>query len=436
MSKPVVAIVGRPNVGKSTLFNRLLGKPLAIVSETPGTTRDRVALNIPWKNQSMLLVDTGGIEAIPTSDIWEKVRAQIETAIQEADAVIFLVDIMEGITPSDRDIAQTLRQKKKSIILAANKVDNVKREEVLAEFYQLGLGDPMPISAYHNLGIRDLLSKLDDILGDPIDAEDVEGQIRLAIVGRPNVGKSMLVNSIVGNERSIVSDTPGTTRDAIDVSFSYDETNITLVDTAGVRRRGRIDAGIEKYSVLRSMRNIGSSDVCILVTDVSELVTSQDTHIAGYILDSFKGVIVVINKWDLAEHNLDKETLIQQVQSRLKFIPYAPICFTSALHGTGVQNVVETAITVYNEGKKLTPRGELERTLQNALSLHMPPSSKGLKIYRIYQKSTNPPTFVIFVNNPNLVHFSYKRYIENQIRLEFGFMGNPIHLIFSRRGRR
>ena len=435
MTKPVVAIVGRPNVGKSTLFNRLIGKPIAIVSEIPGTTRDRIALDVPWKNFSMLLVDTGGIEVIPTSDIWEKVRAQVETAIEEADAIIFLVDIMEGITPSDRDIAQTLRKKKKSIILAVNKVDNFKREDMLAEFYQLGLGEPLPISAYHNLGIRDLLSQIDDLLGNSLESEEIEGQMRLAIVGRPNVGKSMLLNSIVGNERSIVSDMPGTTRDSIDVSFSYNETPITLVDTAGVRRRGRIDAGIEKFSVLRSMRNIQNSDVCILVTDVSELIASQDTHIAGYILDSFKGVIVVINKWDLVDQNIDKEALIQEIQGRLKFIPYAPICFTSAMEGTGVQKVVETAITVYNEGKKMTTRGALERTLQNALSLHMPASSKGLKIYRIYQRSTNPPTFVIFVNNPSLVHFSYKRYLENQIRAAFGFMGNPINLIFSKRSR-
>ncbi len=435
MTTPVVAIVGRPNVGKSTLFNRLIGKPTAIVSEVAGTTRDRIASVLPWRTSFMMIVDTGGIESVPSSSLLDKVIAQAKIAIEEADAIIFLVDIVDGVTPTDIDIADTLRRTNKKIILAATKSDNFKREDTVSEFYELGLGDPIPISAYHNIGIRDLLSRLDLLLGQPNEKNDPSDDMRLAIVGRPNVGKSMLVNSIIGNERSIVSEMPGTTRDALDISFSFEETPITLVDTAGVRRRGRIGSGIEKYSVLRSLRNIEHSNVCVLVTDVSEFITSQDTHIAGYILDSYKGVIIVINKIDLLEEQVGTEAMVQKIRERFKFIPYAPICFTSALEGKGVDDVVRTALKVHKEGSKITPRGALERTLKSAMATHMPASNKGLKIYRIYQKSTNPPTFVIFVNNPELVHFSYKRYIENQLRSTFGFTGNPINLIFSKRGR-
>lgn len=436
MTTPVVAIVGRPNVGKSTLFNRLIGKPTAIVTEVAGTTRDRIASTLPWRTSSMMIVDTGGIESAPLSGLWDKVLTQVNIAIEEADVIIFLVDIVDGVTPSDIEIANTLRRTKKEILLAANKADNVNREENVSEFYELGLGDPIPISAYHNIGIRDLLSRLDSLLGKPDEQIEQSDDMRLAVVGRPNVGKSMLVNSIIGNERSIVSEIPGTTRDALDISFSFEETPITLVDTAGMRRRGRIDSGIEKYSVLRSLRNIEHSNVCVLVIDVSEFITSQDTHIAGYILDSFKGVIIVINKIDLLGEQAGKEAMVQKIRERFKFIPYAPICFTSALEGKGVDEVVKTALKVHKEGSKITPRGALERAFKSAMAAHMPASSKGLKIYRIYQKSTNPPTFVIFVNNPDLVHFSYKRYLENQLRSTFGFTGNPINLIFSKKGRR
>jgi GTP-binding protein len=424
-------------VGKSTLFNRLIGQPLAIVSDIPGTTRDRVTATVPWRDQSLILVDTGGIEVFQTSDLWEKVRAQVDMALEEADAIIFLVDVVDGITPGDIEIAQSLRQRGKPLMLAVNKVDNPKRELDTMEFYTLGMGDPLPISAYHNLGIRDLLSQLDSLLSEPSEDDEASGDLKLAIVGRPNVGKSMLLNTILGHERTIVSDIPGTTRDAIDIAFSFGDKPVTLIDTAGVRRRGRIEVGIEKYSVLRAVRAIERSNVCLLVTDATEAITNQDTHIAGQVMDTYKGVVVVVNKWDLVKGEMDKEHMANEVRRKLKFIPYAPICFTSALDGTGVKNVMETALNVYKQGAKIVPRGALERTLLSAVGDHMPPSRGGkpIKIYRIYQKGPNPPTFVIFVNDPRLIHFSYQRYLENKLRSAFGFAGNPLHLIFSTRGK-
>jgi len=436
MTKPLVAIVGRPNVGKSTLFNRLIGHPLAIVSNVPGTTRDRVTATIPWRDQSMILVDTGGIDVFQTSDLWGKVRAQVDMALEEADAIIFLVDVVDGITPGDIEIAQSLRQREKPMMLAVNKVDNPKRELDTMDFYALGIGDPLPISAYHNLGIRDLLDQLDSLLANPSEEDEDDGDLKLAIVGRPNVGKSMLLNTILGHERTIVSDIPGTTRDAIDIAFSFGDKHVTLIDTAGVRRRGHIEVGIEKYSVMRAMRAIDRSNVCLLVIDAAEGITNQDTHIAGQVMDTYKGVAVVVNKWDLVKGEIDKEHMANEVRRKLKFIPYAPICFTSALEGMGVKNVMETALNVYQQGATIVPRGALERTLLSAVGDHMPPSRGGkpIKIYRIYQKSHNPPTFVIFVNDPRLIHFSYERYLENKLRSAFGFAGNPLHLIFSTKG--
>jgi GTP-binding protein len=295
----------------------------------------------------------------------------------------------------------------------------------------------LPISAHHNLGIRDLLSQLDDLLPAPSEDGEIPEGLKLAIVGRPNVGKSLLLNTILGHQRAIVSETPGTTRDAIDISFSFGNRPVTLIDTAGIRRRGSIEAGIEKYSVLRATRAIERSNVCLLVTDAAESITSQDTHIAGQVLDTYKGVVVVMNKWDLVEGEVDKEQMAREVRRKLKFIPYAPICFTSALQGTGVQDVMETAMNVYQQGNRVVSRGALDRALMSAMTAHMPPSRGGrlLKIYRIYQKGASPPTFVIFVNNPELVHFSYQRYLENQLRSAFGFAGNPLHLIFSTSGK-
>ena len=433
MAAPLVAIVGRPNVGKSTLFNRLVGQSLAIVSDIPGTTRDRLSSKVLWGDRSFILVDTGGLEAEPTSDLWEEIEAQVEAAMEEADAIVFLTDVMSGITPADREIAQSLRQREKPVLLAVNKVDNARREQEAVEFYQMGLGDPVFISAYHNLGIDELFRELEAVL--PFAAEDEEDQDmpRLAIIGRPNVGKSQLLNAILGHQRSIVSEVPGTTRDSIDIPMEFDGRPITLMDTAGVRRRGRIEQGIEKYSVLRAVRAMERSNVCILVTDATEAITGQDTHVAGQALDSYKGVVVVVNKWDMVEGEMEKAEALREVRRKLKFIPYAPICFTSALNGTGVREVVETAIRVYREGARIAPRGALERALMEALAAHPPPSKgrRSLKVYRIYQKGTHPPTFILPVNHPELVHFSYQRYLENRLRSTFGFAGNPLQLIFS-----
>ena len=436
MAKPLVSIVGRPNVGKSTLFNRLVRQPLAIVSDVPGTTRDRVIATISWKDSSVTLVDTGGLEVLPDSDMWSKVKRQVELALESADVIVFLTDVVDGVTPSDREIAHMLRQNGKPLILGVNKVDNTKREQDATEFYSLGLGDPIAISAHHNLGIGDLLDKLDDILqgASQTDEHDDDQSIKMAILGRPNVGKSQLLNAILGDERSIVSDIPGTTRDAIDTIISVDGRPVTLIDTAGVRHRGRIDVGIEKYSVLRSLRSIERADVCLLVIDASEPVTSQDMHIAGYILDAYKGMVVIINKWDLVEGDITVSEAAGDLRRKLKFMPYVPVCFTSALFGTGVQAVVSKAMDVYNEGAKVVPKQDLDSALVSALASHMPPSKGGklLRIYRISQRGTNPPTFVLPVNDPALVHFSYKRYLENRLRSVFGFLGNPINLVFSR----
>ena len=436
MAKPLVSIVGRPNVGKSTLFNRLIRQPLAIVSDLPGTTRDRVIATLSWKDSTATLVDTGGLEPFPDSDMWFKVKRQVELALETADAIVFLTDVVDGVTPSDREIAQMLRQTGKPLILGVNKVDNAKREQDVAEFYSLGLGDPIAMSAHHSLGIGDLLDKLDDILQGFSEVDEYDGNqsIKIAILGRPNVGKSQLLNAILGDERSIVSDIPGTTRDAIDTVISVDGKPVTLIDTAGVRHRGRIDAGIEKYSVLRSLRSIERADVCLLVTDASEPVTSQDMHIAGYILDAYKGMVVVINKWDLVEGYTQMADAAADLRKKLKFMPYVPICFTSALLGVGVQAVLSKAMVVYHEGSKIVPKQDLDSAFVSALASHMPPSKGGrlLRIYRISQKGTNPPTFVLPVNDPTLVHFSYKRYLENRLRSAFGFLGNPINLVFSR----
>ncbi|MBI2856562.1 MAG: ribosome biogenesis GTPase Der [Chloroflexi bacterium] len=437
MVKPLVAIVGRPNVGKSTLFNRLVGERRAIVSDVPGTTRDRVNATVSWKGRFVVLVDTGGLEMLPTSDLWGKVKAQVEAAMEEADAIIFLTDSTEGVTPGDREIAQALRQRGKPLLLAVNKVDNPRREQEAVEFHQLGMGEPVYISAYHNLGVSDLMEEVNGLLPTADEEEAEADMARLAIVGRTNVGKSHLLNAILGHERCIVSEVPGTTRDAIDVTMSFGGRPVTLIDTAGVRRRGRIEGGIEKYSVLRTIRAVERSNVCLLVVDASEAITAQDTHIAGEILESYKGVVVVVNKWDLVEDRMDREEMLQEVYHRLKFIPYAPVCFTSALLGRGVQQVMEKAIAVYQEGSKVVPQQTLSRTLISALAAHPPSGRKGrpLKIYGVTQKGSRPPTFVFPVNSPDLVHFSYRRYLENRLRSAFGFEGNPLHLVFSGRDR-
>lgn len=439
MTVPLVAIVGRPNVGKSTLFNRLMERRDAIVSDVPGTTRDRLLGDASWDGRRFTIVDTGGLEPSPQDPLIEKVKAQVEAAVSEADLIIFLLDAAHGLTPMDTEIANWLRRIRKPLVVAVNKVDNEKREMAASEFYQLGLEDLLFISAYHNLGIYDLMDKVVSLLPAPDDEEDeaAEGVLRLAIIGRTNVGKSMLMNAILGQDRAIVSDIPGTTRDALDTHFTYDGQPAVLVDTAGIRRPGKVERGIEYYSVLRTVRAVQRCDIALLVMDGSELATAQDAHISGNAWDEYRGMIVVVNKWDLVpkEDGSEQELAIQAVRERLHFMPYAPICFTSALLEEGIEELMTLATSIYQERLKHIPPGRLRYALLDALADQMPPSRKGrrLRIKEVRQVDVNPPTFVFSVNDPRLVHFSYERYLENRFRSTFGFTHTHLRLVFRER---
>ena len=436
-TKPLVAIVGRPNVGKSTLFNRIAGKPTAIVSEVPGTTRDRVATEADWGDRPFILVDTGGLHFLPETELWPQIRAQADIAISEADIIIMVVDAHDGVTPTDWDVASELRRTKVPLLLAANKADNEMREADAVAFYELGLGDPLPISAYHNRGIDELMTQV--ITRFPADAPPPAPfvDLRLAIVGRTNVGKSMLLNAITGQDRAIVSDIPGTTRDAIDTQITYDGRTILLVDTAGIRRRGKIGPGIERYSALRAIRAIDRADVAVLVLDASEPATSQDTHIASYILDAYKGIVLAVNKWDLAGGlDLTKDEASRKIKERFKFAPYAPIRFVSALRDSGIVSLMQATQSVYNHWNKKVPRYDLRRTVLNAVASHPPTTSgrRSLKIYGVSQDRSSPPSFTFYVNRSDMVHFSYRRYLENRMREAYGFEGSPLKMRFKSRG--
>ncbi len=433
MDKPVVAIVGRQNVGKSTLLNRIAGRRIAIVNDLPGTTRDRILASVSWRERSFILVDTGGLEPEPNSEITRGVKEQVEMAIAEADAIIFLVDAREGITATDLDIADRLRKINKPILLVVNKVDNKKLESEVFEFYRLGLGEPLPISAYHGRNITELLDKLIPLL-PMVEARAEPEAMKVAIVGRANVGKSMLLNRLLGEERAIVADTPGTTRDAIDSLLDFNGQNVLLIDTAGIKRRGRQGVGVERYSVIRALKAIERADVALLVLDASELLTAQDMHIAGYIKQALKGVVVVVNKWDLVASK-DQSSFTEYIRARLKFMSYAPLVYISAKFGYGVDKIIPEAFKVYQERLKRIPTAEVNRVVQEAIMAHQPPrvGKKPLKILYATQVSTNPPSFVFFVNQPD-IHFSYKRYLENKLRQAFGFEGTPISLVFRSRG--
>jgi GTP-binding protein len=436
-TKPLVAIVGRPNVGKSTLFNRMAGKPTAIVSHIPGTTRDRVTTEAVWEDHPFILVDTGGLDIFPETDLWRQIRAQIDIAIGEADVIIMLVDAHDGVTAPDWDVADALRQAEKPVVLAANKADNELREAEAVAFYELGLGDPLPISAYHNRGMDELMAQV--IAHFPAEAPPPAPNVdlRLAIVGRTNVGKSMLLNAITGQDRAIVNELPGTTRDALDTLMTYDQRTVLLVDTAGIRRRGKIEPGIERYSTLRAIRAIDRADVAVLLMDASELATSQDSHIASYVLDAYKGIVLAANKWDLARGlGLTMDEAAMKIKGRFKFAPHAPICFVSALRGSGIEALMETTQAVYNNWSKGLPRYELRRTILEAVASH-PPATSGrrtLKIYGVSQDQAGPPSFTFYVNRSDMVHFSYKRYLENTLRKAFGFDGSPLKMHFKGRG--
>jgi GTP-binding protein len=436
LSNPVVAIIGRQNVGKSTLLNRIAGKPVAIVEDFPGTTRDRIFAEASWNGTDFNLVDTGGLEFQESSVLAIGVRKQAETAISEADVIIFLTDVKEGLMPADQDIADILRRTDKPVILAVNKVDSEKQKSEVAEFHRLGLGEPVPISGYHGRGVAELLDKVTGLLPSrPPTGEVAWAGIRVAIVGRPHVGKSALLNRLLGEERSIVGDTPGTTRDAIDTALDFSGQNVILIDTAGIRRRGRVEKGIEWYSVLRAMRAIDRADIALLVVDATDPVTAQDTHIAGYIEKAGKGIAILVNKWDLAEEK-NKSVYNEHIQSRLKFASYAPILYISAKSGQGVNKIMPLVLQVHQERSMRIPDAQVNDLIKEAVASHNLPR-KGKKILNVYsagQSGINPPTFRFLVNDTSLVHFSYERFLENKLRAIYSFMGTPVRLVFKARG--
>ena len=467
MPLPIIAIVGRPNVGKSSLFNRIVGRRHAIVSDIAGTTRDRLMADAAWEHDGndyrFILMDTGGLETNPGDIVRRKVQEQAEMAMADADVIVMVTDVTDGVTPVDLMAADRLRTTEKPVVLAVNKVDNDLREFGAPEFYELGMGDPIPISAYHNYGIYSLMervlgllpSRVEDGYYQPIDqsidqARGEDGQsveedeppdpeLNLAIVGRTNVGKSMLLNAILGQERSIVNEVAGTTRDALDTQFVYRGREVVVVDTAGMRRPGQVQRGIEKYSVIRAAGAVDRSDIALLVTDASEQATAQDAHIAGLAWELCRGIIVVVNKWDLrSEEGLYGRARAEaMVRERFHFMPYVPVCFTSALNRQGITALMETALDLWNERRRLVPGRDLQFMLADALAEHPPPSvrrarGQQVRINRLRQVGVNPPTFVFTVNNPQLVHFTYQRYLENKIRDNFGFDRTHLRLVFRR----
>lgn len=432
--KPIVAIVGRQNVGKSTLLNRLAGRRIAIVEDLPGTTRDRVVADITWQDNVFTLVDTGGLVTDPDTSVGQRVREQVELAVAEADAIIFLVDVRDGVTPSDLEVADLVRRASKPVVLAANKADNDRLETHAVEFHELGLGEPLAVSAQHARGTAELLDRLGALL-PPLEVEVEPDIMKVAIVGRPNVGKSMLLNALLGSERAIVDDTPGTTRDAIDTLLDFEGESVLLIDTAGIRRRGRLGVGIERYSVMRALRAIDRADVALLVMDATELPVAQDMHIAGYVLQAVKGIILVVNKWDLiADKN--KAEWDRYLKSQFKFMAYAPVLYTSAQFGQGVGEVLPQARQVYRERLKRLTTSEVNNVIQEAVAAHILPRKgrKQLNVLHVTQAEVDPPTFVFFVNDARIVHFSYRRYLENKLRQAFGFTGTPLRLVFRTRG--
>ena len=437
MSRPIVAIVGRTNVGKSTLLNRLAGRRLAVVADLPGTTRDRVFAVASWQGQELTVVDSGGWQTKPSTSLEQKVKQQVEAAIAQADAIIFLVDVRDGVIAADREIADVLRTADKPIILAVNKVDSAKQTNQVADFYHLGMSEPIAISAHHNRGIDDLMDAvLASLPPQPISIAE-PGQTKLAIVGRPNVGKSTLLNTLLGDERAIVHETPGTTRDSLDALIRWDDKEILLVDTAGIKRRGKVEAGVDYYSLLRSLQAINRCDVALLLIDASEFITAQDMHIAGYIIEVGKGIILLVNKWDLVPQE-QREGFKQSVEQRLKFASYTPIIYISAKRGQGIKRILPQAWKIWQERQKRIPQSEVNELVKQAISTHPPPraGSKRLHIARAYQEESQLATFVLKVNYPQLVHFSYQRYLENKLRQGFGFHGVPLKLIFTKTARK
>ncbi len=458
MRKPLVALVGRPNVGKSTLFNRLVEERLAVVDDVPGTTRDRLIAEAEWAGQVFDVVDTGGIDplalsgkkpnaplSIGSAEFIKEIREQAEAAIKEADAVLFLTDAENGVTPADQEVAQILRSYQRDVdgvlrppvFLVVNKADSTQRRMAAVDFYELGLGEPYPISAMHGTGTGDLLDALIKSL-PKVSEEEEDESVKIAIVGKPNVGKSSLLNRLVGAERAIVSPIPGTTRDAVDTLIDYQGIPITLIDTAGIRRRGKIEVGVEKYSVLRTLKAIERADVALLLIDATTGVTAQDAHIAGFILQEWKSVVILVNKWDAIEKDsYSVANFTRYIRQELHFLDYVPVLFISAKTGLRVEQVLETAIKVQEERLVRLSTSQLNQILQKAQDRHPAPSHAGrqLKIYYGTQVRSDPPTFLVYVNDTRLAHFTYVRFLENCLREEYPYLGTPIRFVFkSRKG--
>lgn len=433
MSKPIVAIVGRPNVGKSTLFNQIGKRRVSIVDDMAGVTRDRIYMDATWLDRDFTLIDTGGIEIKSADKILSEIRTQAKIAVDEADVIVFVVDGRSGLTADDEDVAKFLRGANKPIVLAVNKIDTPQLETELYEFYNLGLGEPIGISASNALNLGDLLDAV--VKNFPQAATEVrdEDEIRIAVIGRPNVGKSSLVNAMLGEERVIVSDIPGTTRDAIDTHFFVDGTKFTLIDTAGMRRKSKIDEPVERYSVIRSLRAIDRADVVLMLIEAPVGVTEQDKKIAGYAHDSGKGCVIVVNKWDIFPNKHDRSTnrFTDDLRERLGFLQYAPVVYVSALTGQRVDRVTELIKFVAEQQSMRIQTSVLNELIRDAAAVNPPPSKKGkpAKIFFATQADINPPRFIIFVNEPELLHFSYLRFIENRLRESFGFEGTPLKFI-------
>ncbi len=459
MPKPIVAIVGRPNVGKSALFNRLAGERLAVVDEIAGTTRDRLHANADWSGLDFIVVDTGGIDPIKvaygqgrkplsvgSADFVQQIREQAELAIRDADAVLFVVDVEDGVTPADQEVAQILRTRQRKqdgllvppVFLVVNKVDSNKRRDSVPVFYELGMGEPYPVSALHGTGTGDLLDVLVTALkqtqGEQV--EELEQDVAIAILGKPNAGKSTLFNALVGEERVIVSEIPGTTRDAVDTVLVWQDLRVRLIDTAGLKKRGSIQPGVDKYSSIRTMKAIERADVALLMIDAEAGITAQDAHIAGYIQDAWLSAVILVNKWDLAKKaGQDMDYFTQNVRQALNFISYAPLLFISAKSGHGVEQVLPTAARVAEERLVQMSTSQLNKVLGAAQDYQPPPAKAGrsLKIYYGTQVRTDPPTFLIYVNDYKLVHFTYQRYLENRIRQTHSYLGTPLRLVFKNR---
>jgi len=444
MAIPLVAIIGRPNVGKSALFNRIIGERRAIVDPMAGLTRDRLYAEAEWRGRRFTIVDTAGLvlgkdrDEVPEQrELRRRMEEQSRLAIEEADIILFVLDVREGLTAVDRDIAELLRRSRTPVLILANKSDGRGREVLATEFYELGLGDPLPISALHGTGSGDLLDTVVELLPPPrpeIVDDAVAG--RFAILGRPNVGKSSLLNALLGDERSLVTAVPGTTRDPVDTTLDYEGKRLTLIDTAGIRRHG-LTRGVEQYSLLRGLRAMERSDVAMLVLDAADGVTAQDLHIAGYVVEAGRGLVVVLNKWDLlSTEEKEEKVWRKRIKEQFSFAPWAPISYISAKTGQRVAQPLEVALKVVEQRARRVSTPELNRWLRTTLSQRQTPTRKGKRLNVLYvtQAEASTPTFVFFVNDPELVHFSYRRFLDSQIRKQFGFEGTPLRLVFRKRG--